>query len=46
LLQNGILYEILILIKITSSNICDFQIVTNLTNHIYGLIKGIAGIIK
>jgi len=27
--MNGILYEILILIKTIGTNICDFQIVTN-----------------
>ena len=33
-IMNDILYEILILFKIISTNICDFQIVTNPTNHL------------
>jgi len=33
--MNDILYEILILIKIISANIYDFQIVTNQKNHVY-----------
>jgi len=33
--MNGILYQILILIKIVNTIICDFQIVTNKKNHVY-----------
>jgi len=33
--MNDILYEILILIKIIDTNIRDFYIVTNPTNHVY-----------
>jgi len=32
---NHILYKIVTLIKIVSTNICDFQIVTNSKNHVY-----------
>jgi len=33
--MNGILYEILILIKILNTNIRDFQIVANQKYHVY-----------